>query len=110
MPGSSPSAMPGCSASPPMPALSLSLRGRGTRGQPRRVNALGYNVWPIRFLAFLFSGVWSRLAGMLFLYYHQIVSPPVVGLTSSGEVLLMGISGGTGTLLGPIAGAALVVI
>ena len=83
---------------------------RGTRDQPRRMNALGYNVWLIRFLAFLFSGLWSGVAGMLFLYYNQFVSPQVVALTSSAEVLLMVISGGTGTLLGPIAGAALVVI
>jgi len=83
---------------------------RGTRDQPRRMNALGYHVWMIRFLAFLFSGLWSGVAGMLFLYYNQFVSPQVVALTSSAEVLLMVISGGTGTLLGPIAGAALVVI
>jgi branched-chain amino acid transport system permease protein len=83
---------------------------RGTRDQPRRMNALGYHVWMIRFLAFLFSGLWSGVAGMLFLYYNQFVSPQVVALTSSAEVLLMVIAGGTGTLLGPIAGAALVVI
>jgi branched-chain amino acid transport system permease protein len=83
---------------------------RGTRDQPRRMNALGYNVWMVRFLAFLFSGLWSGVAGMLFLYYNQFVSPQVVALTSSAEVLLMVISGGTATLLGPIAGAALVVI
>lgn len=83
---------------------------RGTRDQPRRMNALGYHVWMIRFLAFLFSGLWSGVAGMLFLYYNQFVSPQVVALTASAEVLLMVISGGTATLLGPIAGAALVVI
>ena len=33
---------------------------RGTRDQPRRMNALGYHVWMIRFLAFLFSGVLER--------------------------------------------------
>jgi branched-chain amino acid transport system permease protein len=83
---------------------------RGTRDQPRRMNALGYHVWMIRFLAFLFSGFWSGVAGLLYLYYNQFVSPQVVALTASAEALLMVISGGTGTLLGPIAGAALVVI
>src|SRR5207302_2201672 len=78
----------------------------GTRDQPRRMNALGYHVWLIRFVAFLFSGLWSGVAGMLFLYYNQFVSPQVVALTSSAEVLLMVISGGTGRLLGPIGGAA----
>jgi 6-phosphogluconolactonase len=43
---------------------------RGTRDQPRRMNALGYHVWMIRFLAFLFSGFWSGVAGLLYLYYN----------------------------------------
>ena len=83
---------------------------RGTRDQPRRMNALGYNVWMIRFLAFLLSGLWSGMAGLLFLYYNQFVSPQAVALIASAEALLMVISGGTATLLGPIAGAALVVV
>jgi branched-chain amino acid transport system permease protein len=83
---------------------------RGTRDQPRRMNALGYNVWMIRFLAFLLSGLWSGMAGLLFLYYNQFVSPQAVALTASAEALLMVISGGTATLLGPIAGAVLVVV
>ena len=83
---------------------------RGTRDQPRRMTALGYNVWLTRFLAFLFSGFWSAVAGVLFLYYDQFVSPQTVALSASAEALLMVIAGGTATLLGPIAGAALVVI
>jgi branched-chain amino acid transport system permease protein len=83
---------------------------RGTRDQPRRMTALGYHVWMIRFVAFLFSGFWSGVAGLLYLYYNQFVSPQAVALTASAEALLMVISGGTGTLLGPIVGAGLVVI
>jgi branched-chain amino acid transport system permease protein len=83
---------------------------RGTRDQPRRMNALGYHVWMIRFYACLFSGVMSGVAGILFVYYNQFISPQTLALTASAEGILMVISGGTGTLLGPIAGAALVVI
>jgi len=83
---------------------------RGTRDQPRRMNALGYNVWLIRFLAFLFSGFWSGVAGLLFIYYNEFISPQVSALQASAEALLMVISGGTATLLGPIVGAAIVVI
>ena len=83
---------------------------RGTRDQPRRMTALGYNVWLTRFLAFLFSGFWSAVAGLLFLYYNQFISPQAVALSASAEALLMVIAGGTATLLGPIAGAALVVV
>ncbi|HLK81903.1 MAG TPA: branched-chain amino acid ABC transporter permease [Xanthobacteraceae bacterium] len=83
---------------------------RGTRDQARRMTALGYNVWLIRFLAFLFSGFWCSVAGLLYLYNKQFISPQVSALQASAEVLLMVISGGTATLLGPVAGAAIVVI
>jgi branched-chain amino acid transport system permease protein len=82
----------------------------GTRDQPRRMTALGFNVWLIRFLAFLVSGLWCGVAGLLYVYYHQFIAPPAAALTSSAEILLMVISGGTATLLGPIAGAAIVVV
>jgi len=83
---------------------------RGARDQARRMNALGYDVWTIQFLAFLLSAFWSGVAGLLYLYYNQFVSPQVVALTASAEALLMVIAGGSATLLGPIAGAALVVM
>jgi branched-chain amino acid transport system permease protein len=82
----------------------------GTRDQPRRMNALGYHVLAIRFYACLFSGLLTSVAGILFVYYTQFISPQTLALTSSAEVLLMVIAGGPATLLGPIVGAALVVI
>jgi branched-chain amino acid transport system permease protein len=83
---------------------------RGTRDQARRMTALGYNVWLIRFLAFLFSGFWCGVAGLLYVYNKQFISPQVAALQSSAEVLLMVISGGTATLLGPVVGSAIVVV
>jgi branched-chain amino acid transport system permease protein len=83
---------------------------RGTRDQPRRMTALGYHVWLIRFYGCLFSGLISGVAGLLYLYYNLFISPQSVSLAASAEVLLMVISGGSGTLLGPIAGATLVVM
>jgi branched-chain amino acid transport system permease protein len=82
----------------------------GTRDQPRRMNALGYHVWMIRFWACMFSGLLTALSGILFVYYTQFISPQTLSLFSSAEVLLMVISGGPGSLLGPIVGATLVVV
>ncbi|HZD91850.1 MAG TPA: branched-chain amino acid ABC transporter permease [Pseudolabrys sp.] len=82
----------------------------GTRDQPRRMNALGYHVWAIRFWACMFSGLLTAISGILFVYYNQFISPQAVDLTASAEVLLMVIAGGAGTLLGPVVGAALVVV
>ena len=83
---------------------------RGTRDQPRRMTALGFNVWLIRFAAFLLSGFWTAVAGLLFVYYNQFISPQVAALQTSAEALLMVISGGTATVLGPIVGSAIVII
>ena len=99
--------------SPPVAVFVRSPLGAalmGTRDQPRRMNALGYHVWAIRFWACMFSGLLTAIAGVLFVYYTQFISPQALDLTSSAEVLLMVISGGAGTLLGPIVGAALVVV
>jgi branched-chain amino acid transport system permease protein len=82
----------------------------GTRDQPRRMNALGYHVWAIRFYACMFSGLLTAVSAVLFVYYTQFISPQTLALTSSAEVLLMVISGGAGTLLGPLVGSALVVV
>ncbi|MFY9684496.1 MAG: branched-chain amino acid ABC transporter permease [Pseudolabrys sp.] len=82
----------------------------GTRDQPRRMSALGYHVWAIRFYACMFSGLLTAVSAILFVYYTQFISPQTLGLTSSAEVLLMVISGGAGTLLGPIVGSTLVVV
>ncbi len=82
----------------------------GTRDQPRRMNALGYHVWMIRFLAFLFSGFLSAVSGILFVYYNEFISPQALALPASAAGVLMVIAGGAGTLLGPVVGSALVVI
>ena len=74
------------------------------------MRARGYNVWLIQWLSFVFAGFWGAVAGLLYAYYHQFVSPQTLHLTTSAETLLMVIAGGTGTLLGPVVGAALVVI
>jgi branched-chain amino acid transport system permease protein len=83
---------------------------RGTRDQPRRMLALGHNVWMVRYLTFISAGFWAAVSGLLFVYYHKFIHPQALGLTNSAETLLMVIAGGSGTLLGPIVGAAVVVL
>src|SRR5438270_4470884 len=53
---------------------------RGTRDQPRRMNALGYHVWAIRFWACVLSGLLTAVAGILFVYYTQFISPQSTSL------------------------------
>ena len=83
---------------------------RGTRDQARRMAALGHNVGLIRWVTFVYAGFWGAVSGLLFVYYHKYIHPISLSLQSSAEGLLAVIAGGSGTLAGPIVGAAIVVI
>jgi branched-chain amino acid transport system permease protein len=83
---------------------------QGTRDQPRRMAALGHNVWLVRWVAFIIAGFWAGVAGLLYVYYQRYIHPSVLSMATSAEGLLGVIAGGSGTLAGPLAGAALVVI
>lgn len=83
---------------------------RGTRDQPRRMSAVGYDVWRIRFSAWMLAAAWGAVTGLLYAWYHQFVSPHMMAVTASAEVLLMVVAGGAGTLAGPLIGAGLVVL
>jgi branched-chain amino acid transport system permease protein len=83
---------------------------RGTRDQPRRMSALGYDVWLIRWITFVYSAFWGAVAGLLYVYYNKYIHPSALSLTNSAEGLLGVIAGGSGTLAGPVVGAAVVVI
>lgn len=83
---------------------------RGTRDQSRRMSALGFDVWRIRWITFVFSGFLAAVAGLLYVYYHKYIHPSALAISSSAEVLLGVIAGGSGTLVGPLVGAALVLL
>lgn len=81
---------------------------KGTRDQSRRMAALGYNVWLIRWVTFIYAGFWGGIAGILYVYYNKYIHPSSLSITSSAEGLLGVIAGGSGTLVGPIVGSVLV--
>ena len=83
---------------------------RGTRDQPRRMSALGYDVWLIRWVTFVYAGFWGAVSGLLFVYYNKYIHPVSLSLANSAEGLLAVIAGGSGTLAGPLVGAAIVLL
>jgi branched-chain amino acid transport system permease protein len=83
---------------------------RGTRDQPRRMAALGHDVWRVRWIAFVYAAFWGAVSGLLFVYYNKYIHPASLSITSSAEVLLGVIAGGSGTLAGPIVGAAIIML
>jgi branched-chain amino acid transport system permease protein len=83
---------------------------KGVRDQSRRMAALGFNPWLIRWITFIYAGFWGGVAGLLYVYYHKYIHPTSLSTTSSAEALLGVIAGGSGTLGGPAVGAALVLL
>jgi branched-chain amino acid transport system permease protein len=83
---------------------------KGVRDQSRRMAALGFNPWLIRWITFIYAGFWGGVAGLLYVYYHKYIHPSSLSTTSSAEALLGVIAGGSGTLGGPAVGAALVLL
>ena len=74
------------------------------------MSALGFNVWLIRWITFTACGFFASIGGIMYVYYHQFISPHSLSLANSAEMLLMVIAGGAGTLMGPVIGAALVML
>jgi branched-chain amino acid transport system permease protein len=83
---------------------------KGTRDQPRRMSALGHDVWLVRWITFVYSAFWGAVSGLLFVYYNKYIHPASLSIQSSAEGLLGVIAGGSGTLAGPIVGAAIVML
>lgn len=80
----------------------------GIREREVRMRILGYNTWLHKYLAFVISGAFGGLAGVLWAFVNGIVSPEDVVLTMSVDVLLMVVLGGSGTLVGGVIGSAVV--
>jgi branched-chain amino acid transport system permease protein len=80
----------------------------GIRDNEVRAKALGYNTWRRRFLAFILSGFFAGVAGVLYVYHRHNITPSEVGLDYSGLVIMMVIVGGVGTLWGSVIGSAVI--
>lgn len=78
----------------------------GARSSERRMRALGFDVDRHRLVAFAISGAIAGLAGALTVQEARFASPELLGWMKSGEVIVMAVLGGSGTLIGPVVGAA----
>ncbi|MFC4353441.1 branched-chain amino acid ABC transporter permease [Fodinicurvata halophila] len=74
-----------------------------------RAISLGYDTDRYKLLAFVISAALSGLAGSTKIFIFQLASLTDVQWQMSGEVILMTLLGGMGTMLGPIVGASIVV-
>lgn len=79
---------------------------RGCRDNERRIKALGLNSYQYRLICFVIGGAGAGLAGALMANQTEYVSPGLMHWTLSGELMVMVLLGGLGTLFGPVLGAA----
>jgi branched-chain amino acid transport system permease protein len=78
----------------------------GARSNERRMAAIGFSVYRYQLAAFVMAGALCGLAGALTATLDRFISPAVMHWSRSGEIMVMVILGGMGTLVGPILGAA----
>lgn len=75
------------------------------RDGENRVRFFGYNPAMFQSFAFALSGAFAGLAGMLFVFHVGIISPSMMGIVPSIEMVLWVAAGGRGTLVGAVIGA-----
>src|SRR5438094_5033139 len=83
---------------------------QGIRANEHRMRSLGFHVFAYKLASFSLAGAFAGLAGYLSAVQYGFVNPEIVSWRQSGNVLLMVILGGSGTALGPIAGAFALVL
>jgi ABC-type branched-subunit amino acid transport system permease subunit len=81
---------------------------RAIKIQPERMNYTGLNPKPYTLAAFVISGMYAGLAGGLMVAMDPQAGAERMFWTASGEVVLMTILGGAGTLIGPVLGAGMI--
>jgi branched-chain amino acid transport system permease protein len=80
------------------------------RDSEHRMRALGYDVDKYKRRAFALSGAYGGIAGVIYALFFTFISPGIFSWTTSGDVIVMMILGGMGTLYGPIFGAGVFVV
>jgi len=83
---------------------------RGAKSNERRMRALGYATYRYKLAAFTLAGAMCGLAGALLANLTGFVAPAYMAWTRSGELLVMVILGGIGSLAGPIVGSAVLLM
>ncbi|MEH6646832.1 branched-chain amino acid ABC transporter permease [Sulfitobacter sp.] len=81
---------------------------RAVKSNQQRMNYTGLNSKPYTLAAFVISGMYAGLAGGLLVAMDTQVGAERMFWTASGEVVLMTILGGAGTLIGPVLGAGFI--
>lgn len=83
---------------------------QGTRDNPRRMAALGFDVVAHRIAAYTFASVIAAFAGVLLVWFQQQISPGTAGVGPVVDMLIIAVVGGLSRPIGPFVGALVYVL
>ena len=83
---------------------------QGVRDNPRRMEAIGYNVTAHRIAAFAFAALIAAVGGILLVWLNNQISPFSVGIEPTIDLLVIAVVGGLGHPIGSFVGAIIYVI
>ncbi|MBV8450095.1 MAG: branched-chain amino acid ABC transporter permease [Hyphomicrobiales bacterium] len=83
---------------------------QGTRDNPRRMEAIGFNVTAHRIAAYAFAAVIAAIGGILLVWLNNQISPGTAGIQATIDLLVIAVVGGLGHPIGAFIGAFIYVL
>jgi branched-chain amino acid transport system permease protein len=83
---------------------------QGARSNERRMRAIGIPTFRYRLVCFVIAGMLCGLAGILLANQADFVSPAMMHWTRSGDLIVMAVLGGMGSVVGPVIGAVALLV
>jgi branched-chain amino acid transport system permease protein len=83
---------------------------QGVRDNPRRMEAIGYNVTAHRIAAYTFASLIASVGGILMVWLNNQISPGTAGIEATIDLLVIAVVGGLGHPIGAFVGAIIYVI
>jgi branched-chain amino acid transport system permease protein len=78
---------------------------QGTRSNERRMRTIGFPTFRYKLTCFVIAGVLCGLAGVLLANHTDFINPSVMNWARSGDLMVMAVLGGMGSVFGPVIGA-----
>jgi branched-chain amino acid transport system permease protein len=83
---------------------------QGARSNDRRMRAIGFPIFRYKLACFVIAGVLCGLSGALLANHTDFISPALMHWTRSGDLIVMAVLGGMGTVIGPVIGAVALLV
>jgi branched-chain amino acid transport system permease protein len=83
---------------------------QGARSNERRMRAIGFPTYRYKLLCFVLAGMLCGLAGALLANHTDFISPALMHWTRSGDLIVMAVLGGMGSVFGPVIGAVALLV